>query len=1346
MMQRARWLALFLLWFAFQACDGGGCGGCMEPIPGGFPLARRVENALQFRFTPSGITFLETHARELVASLMPGGLTFDIPESRSNIAVVGDVTICPGGGCTATVSIRGVDIQPTPPSSLVIVAQLEVVTSNIRLSTERNATCLWLSGFECDVDVDTRRASPTYNTIRATLTFRIDTTTGYTALDVTDAGLADDLQNEDIRIESANTCGAIWCSIANIGFVKDYIIGTLEDQLMSTLDDSLASIRCMACPDSGCPAGSTCNGDGFCQRSDGTCVPTLLGVEGQMDLGDVMGSFSPGLSAPIQLLAAAGGYANVDGNGLNLGLFGGLEAPSPSACIPAASTGDYSPVARAPEFATGDTFTHCRRCPSGSECSAGYTCSPAGECRDDAGACEMRTEPVMVKLGVSEQFLNRALGGVFDSGALCLGVSTAAVPQLNSSMLGLLMPAISILTWDRTVPVAIEVRPQRPPRIEVGETLTLPDGTDLPADTLLVVHLDEAQLDFYLWMFERYVRILTVQMDLIVGLRLGVEDGAIVPSISALAADNVLVTDAEIIGPPNNINDLFRDLLGLVAGMIPPFDPIALPEFSGFLLQVPDGGITHVAVGEEDFLAIHANLAVAAAPAPHTETFARVTSLDVPAAAPRPGREPARLADLLPTLTIDAAARAPAPTDRAFDYRWRLDGGSWSPWTRDARLVIRDPRLVFAGDHVVEVQSRLADDDRTIDRDPVRIELPVEGAAPLVGTTHRRDPSRVPSTGLRGRPDAGSTSSSGCGCAVPPGRSRPLPLLLGLALGAVLVLRRRRRALLALAGLVAVAAAGTAVLGCGDSNNPPADTVSGCTADDQCSDGRCCPGTGECVPLPPADGFCPPGYGCLDGSGSFAPSWNAETCEYTTDCCAELPPLPQGFVGSHSEVAAAPDGTIWVSAYSAGPSSRSPYGDLVAGTWDASTAAVDWEHVDGVPAGVTPTGSVTGWRGGISQPGDDVGQYSAIAVGPDGRPRIAYYDATHGALKYAVRGASGWVVGAPVDDEGDAGRYADLAIGPDGRPVISYNALVESTEYPGAWVSQIKVARANDEAGTSWHVTEVESVDIPCWKELCGEGRVCVASTRECVVPDPESACGSSGCASGEECVDGSCVEVFETAIDFPEGVGIVTGIDFLPSGEPLVVYYDRGAWNRLSGELQPHGDLKQAVWSGSAWSVTVLDGSGTDAGWYPSVDVDGAGTRHIAYVDGIAEALIYLNPDAGVREVVDGRSMPGRARSIVGDDSSIRATAAGDVWIAYQDATARTLMLAHRAPGGGWTTASYDTGTDSAGFFATLVLAPDAVTPVVSTYWHRTTTSGTSTTRYAYEVGVTVFEGPPSP
>jgi hypothetical protein len=269
-------------------------------------------------------------------------------------------------------------------------------------------------------------------------------------------------------------------------------------------------------------------------------------------------------------------------------------------------------------------------------------------------------------------------------------------------------------------------------------------------------------------------------------------------------------------------------------------------------------------------------------------------------------------------------------------------------------------------------------------------------------------------------------------------------------------------------------------------------------------------------------------------------------------------------------------------------------------------------------------------------------------------------------------------------------------------------------------------------------------MDIPCWAALCGEARVCVDvavdathTWRTCVTPDPDSACGTPGCPSSQACVSGGCKDVFGSPIDFPEGVGIVTGIDFDLGGNPVAVYYDRGAWDSVAGAIRPHGDLKQAQWNGSTWSITVLDGSGGDAGWYPSIDIDAAGQRHLSYVDGITETLVYLNPDAGVREIVDGRSIAGRERVIVGDDSTVRATASGQVWIAYQNAYARTLLLAHRTAPGTWAIQEVDT-TDSSGFYANLTLGADGETPVISTYWHRTTPSGA---RYRYESGVRVFE-----
>jgi len=47
-------------------------------------------------------------------------------------------------------------------------------------------------------------------------------------------------------------------------------------------------------------------------------------------------------------------------------------------------------------------------------------------------------------------------------------------------------------------------------------------------------------------------------------------------------------------------------------------------------------------------------------------------------------------------------------------------------------------------------------------------------------------------------------------------------------------------------------------------------------------------------------------------------------------------------------------------------------------------------------------------RGGVSDKGDDVGRYTSVATNSTNEPIIAYYDKTHGALKFASFGAIRW--------------------------------------------------------------------------------------------------------------------------------------------------------------------------------------------------------------------------------------------------------------------------------------------------------------------------------------------------
>ena len=84
----------------------------------------------------------------------------------------------------------------------------------------------------------------------------------------------------------------------------------------------------------------------------------------------------------------------------------------------------------------------------------------------------------------------------------------------------------------------------------------------------------------------------------------------------------------------------------------------------------------------------------------------------------------------------------------------------------------------------------------------------------------------------------------------------------------------------------------------------------------------------------------------------------------------------------------------------------------------------------------------------------DVGLYASLGVGLDGRPAIAYYDATQHFLKIARCNEPACTGGnervTTLDSAGDVGQYASLAIGIDGVPVVAY---FDATN------SKVKVAR-----------------------------------------------------------------------------------------------------------------------------------------------------------------------------------------------------------------------------------------------------------------------------------------------
>ena len=59
----------------------------------------------------------------------------------------------------------------------------------------------------------------------------------------------------------------------------------------------------------------------------GVVLSRLSGIEGQLDLAQLLGSLLMTPNAPLDLLAVPGSFVNVEQDGLSLGLIAGFRSP-----------------------------------------------------------------------------------------------------------------------------------------------------------------------------------------------------------------------------------------------------------------------------------------------------------------------------------------------------------------------------------------------------------------------------------------------------------------------------------------------------------------------------------------------------------------------------------------------------------------------------------------------------------------------------------------------------------------------------------------------------------------------------------------------------------------------------------------------------------------------------------------------------------------------------------------------------------------------------------------------------------------------------------------------------------
>lgn len=1243
-LRQALYATVFVL---LSACGGKSCS-CVQPIKGGFPVAKRHENAIQVRATASAFDFLGKNGATLIPGLI-GGNMFTIPASCG-----GSTPICcatPNEVCQLSFDFKTLSLTPTAPSSIHLSTDLVVKTvMDLPVGIPVVGTC--------NISIDTTKGTPQTLNATADLTFAVDKTSDTTALSASNAAVT--VQDAAIGIS-----GGIGCDVLSL--IKPIVVTVLQGVIAGQLQTLIGGVACQACTTKDdCNSFATACTSGKCVEADGTtCVPSL-GLEGNVDIGSLLSGVTPSLKANMDFLAVTGGYASAN-TGLSIGLLGGALGDPHNGCVPVTTPPAVPAVAQSPTF-QGDNL-------------------PDGK------------TPYHVGIGLHVSELNTIGWGAFDSGALCLSVGTKQSSLLSSGTIGLVMPSLSDITHSANAPMYLQLKPAAAPVFTLGKgTFTTdPSGQTIVADPLLNVALPGLSIDFYAFVDERFVRILTLTAD--VNLPLGLEVDPVAGTISPVfgkldqAFQNVQVTNSQLLAEtPDALAKAFPTLLSVAIGqLVGGLKNIALPAIAG--LQISPIDITSTdpnTAGVAQFLAIFANLAIPTtmglhpAALPQYHTTATLTRVELP-----PTREFAVSARGTTQPTAHLAVSASGPG--AFEFAWSLDGGAWSPFTAGAELIVQDPQLWLEGRHNVDVRGRAVGQPGTVATttslpliidtiaptgrlDVAGNELVVVDAADNVSpatalqlrfavaggafgdwltTTRATLPAGAQTDGLRVqlRDEAGnttdlssqsSTSASGGGCSIGGHGSDGTPGVILLVALALLVSRSRRVRGLALAS--------TAVAGLG--------LVSGCNHHDTL------------------------------GKGDFA--------------------NPVDEIGRYSSVIVDKAGTMHISAYD------DTFGDLVYTTVTTKQISVapDWQVIDGVDLTATPD-MKGGYRFGITDPGDDVGKYTSLALTSSGSPRIAYYDATNQALRYAV-GPHPFKTYAVDTGSGaqQVGMYAALSLDKHDVPSIAYVAT--NIADGDGFKSELRVATAHSSHPTSasdWTISVADTAPITC-AGLCAASDACVTpamvngmansdvSLSTCIQV-VAGACATA-CASGQACINAACTAVVTAsgAPDLVEGTGLFVNALRDAAGDLVLVYYDK-----------EEGDLKMATESGGTWKSSFLDGpdATVDVGQFASAAFAAGDLLHVAYVDATHGTLLYKQIASGAAapataEVIDDGTRSGDANHAVGAGANLILDASSSPRVVYQDQTLSDLEKATR--GSGWTHSDLNMGDPGYGFYPHQVLA----------------------------------------